>query len=99
VRWFVLDAAAISDLDSTGAEALENVGEELHRRGIVFALARAEPPLPDLLRTYGLLERIGPERLYPTARDAVTAFRAERGRPDTAAGGTEPDASPDAADA
>ncbi|HEX2325085.1 MAG TPA: hypothetical protein VHQ00_06775, partial [Chloroflexota bacterium] len=39
------------------------------------------PPLPDLLRKYGLLERIGPGRLYPTDRDAVAAFRQETGAP------------------
>jgi MFS superfamily sulfate permease-like transporter len=81
LQWFVLDASAITDLDSTGAEALETVVEDLHRQGIVFALARAQPPLPDLLKTYDLLEKIGPDRLYPAARDAVTAFRRERGLP------------------
>ncbi|HEX2515806.1 MAG TPA: SulP family inorganic anion transporter [Chloroflexota bacterium] len=81
VRWVVLDAAAVSDVDSTGADALENTIDTLQEHGIVFAVARAEPPLPDLLRKYGLLERIGPGRLYPTDRDAVAAFRQETGAP------------------
>jgi hypothetical protein len=46
---------------------------------VAFALARAAPPLPDLLRTYGLLEKIGPDRLYRADRDAVATFRQERG--------------------
>jgi SulP family sulfate permease len=74
IRWFVLDAEAISDIDTTGAEALEVIIEYLQKRGITFALARAEPPIPRLLERYRLTEKIDPGRLYITNRDAVEAF-------------------------
>ena len=40
VRWFVLNAEAISEVDITGADALEELREELFRRGIEVGLAR-----------------------------------------------------------
>jgi sulfate permease, SulP family len=75
VRWFVLDAEAISDIDSTGAEVLHQVLTLLANRGVAIALARANPQLPALLKRYDLLELIGENRLYPTNRHAVAALR------------------------
>jgi high affinity sulfate transporter 1 len=80
VRSFVLDAEAISDIDTTGAEGLRQILTLLANRGVIFAVARANPQLPPLLRRYGLLELIGENRLYPTNRDAVTALREEGGK-------------------
>jgi MFS superfamily sulfate permease-like transporter len=88
VQWIVLDAAAITDLDTTGAEALEQTIEALHKRGVTFAIARSEPPLPELLETYGLVDKIGADRMYPTDRDAVAAFQRETGRPESEAVGS-----------
>jgi SulP family sulfate permease len=76
IEWLILDAEAMHDLDSTGAEALSSVLEELQKRGTTFGLARAQEPLPSLLATYDLLDRIGHERMYATVRDAVEAFHA-----------------------
>jgi MFS superfamily sulfate permease-like transporter len=81
VEWFVLDAEAISDIDTTGAEALEQTVKTLRQTGVTFAISRASPPVPELLRTYELLEEIGEERLYMTNRDAVAAFYEETGQP------------------
>jgi MFS superfamily sulfate permease-like transporter len=75
VRCFVLDAEAISDIDTTGAEVLHQVLTLLANRGVAFALARANPQLPALLKRYDLLELIGENRLYPTNRHAVAALR------------------------
>jgi MFS superfamily sulfate permease-like transporter len=76
-RWFVLDAEAMVDIDTTGAEALHQVLGMLAKRNVTFALARANPRLPPLLKRYELLESIGENRLYPTNRHAVDAFRQE----------------------
>jgi MFS superfamily sulfate permease-like transporter len=74
VRWFVLDMEAVNDIDSTGAEALRGVINDLKSRGITFAIARAEPPAPDQLRAYGLLDEIGEEHVFLTNRSAAEAF-------------------------
>jgi high affinity sulfate transporter 1 len=75
LRWFVLNAESINDIDTTGAEALRQVIAMLHRRGVTFAIARAHAPVPELLERYELIELIGRERLYRTDREAVEAFR------------------------
>lgn len=80
-EWFVLDSEAITDIDTTGAEALEQVLEMCKRSRVVFAVSRAHGSVPDLLERYGLMEEIGEERMYGTNRDAVHAFYDETGRP------------------
>jgi MFS superfamily sulfate permease-like transporter len=75
VRWFVLNAEANVEVDSTGLGALDSLRAELTDRGIVFALARVKQDLRDALDAYGLTESIGAEHLYPTLPTAVSAFR------------------------
>jgi hypothetical protein len=59
----------------------------LANRGVTVALSRANQPTSDLLAHYHLLELIGENRLYPTNRHAIAAFRQETGqaRPETIA--------------
>jgi SulP family sulfate permease len=80
IKWFVLDAEAMSDIDTTGAEVLHQVLTLLANRDVTFAVARANPQLPPLLQRYHLLELIGENRLYPTNRHAVAALCQERGQ-------------------
>jgi high affinity sulfate transporter 1 len=91
VRWFVLDAEAITDIDTTGADALRQAIDALHKLDVTFAISRASPPIPDLLRTYDLMEEIGEEHLYLTSRDAIDAYH-------RATGGASPTAVRHAAD-
>jgi SulP family sulfate permease len=79
VKWFVFDAEAIADIDSTGAEALQESLNLLRAHGVTIAMSRANEPIPSLLRKYELLELIGENRLYPTNRHAAAAYRAEQG--------------------
>ena len=76
LKCVILDAEAISDFDSTAAEALENLDAELERLGVDLWIARANAPLRDLLKVTGLTARIGEENIYPSVRAAVTAFHA-----------------------
>src|SRR5215510_850541 len=59
VRWFLLDAQAITDIDVTGADALTRLIEELRLQGITFKIARANRPLREKLAHIGLGEHIG----------------------------------------
>jgi len=76
LRCVILDAEAISDFDSTAAEALENVDADLERLGVDLWIARANEPLRDLLTATDLIQRLGAEHIYPSVRAAVTAYRA-----------------------
>jgi sulfate permease, SulP family len=72
----VLDAEAISDFDSTAAEALEGLDGDLRRLGVELWIARANGPLRNLLEVTGLMARIGEANIYPSVRAAVAAYRA-----------------------
>jgi SulP family sulfate permease len=74
LKCVVLDAEAISDFDSTAAEALETLDADLERRGVELWIARANQPLRDLLQVTGLTKRLGKDNLYPSVRAAVMAY-------------------------
>jgi high affinity sulfate transporter 1 len=75
LKCVVLDAEAISDFDSTAAEALENVDTELERRGVELWIARANEPLRNLLQVTALTAKIGENNIHPSVRAAVSAYR------------------------
>ncbi|MCJ7501117.1 SulP family inorganic anion transporter [bacterium] len=87
VKWFVLDAEAMVDIDTTGEETLHQALTWLANRGVTVALSRANQSTAALLAHYHLLELIGEKRLYPTNRHAIAAFRKETGQatPETTA--------------
>jgi sulfate permease, SulP family len=75
VQWFVLDAEAITDVDVTGAEALEQAIASLEQGQISFVMTRVSQPIHQLLKTYDLLPHpIFPDHLYDTNRQATEAF-------------------------
>ena len=74
VRWFVLNVEANVEVDFTALEAVDAVREELTSAGVVFALARVKQDLLARLQSFGLAEKIGPERLFPTLPTAVEAY-------------------------
>jgi len=86
VKWFVLDAEAMVDIDTSGAEVLHQVLSRLAERGVTVAISRANEPTAALLAQYHLLDSIGENRLYPTNRHAIAAYRQEHGQPGPEAG-------------
>jgi len=74
LQWFALDGEAITDIDVTGAEALEQVIDWLGERSIDFAITRVSGRLEERLQTYGLLTRIGRQRIYASNREVTKAF-------------------------
>lgn len=75
LKCVILDAEAISNFDATAAEALENLDADLERRGIDLWVARANEPLRKLLQLTGLTQRLGKDKVYPSVRAAVAAYR------------------------
>lgn len=78
VEWFLLDAEAMTAVDSTGAQFLEDTRRELAAQGTLLVVARAKHPVREHLGRLGLLETIGNQRFYPSIRAAVAAFRSLR---------------------
>jgi len=75
VRWFVLDAEAMIDVDTTGAGVLRQAITLLAERDITFAVSRADQAFRSWLEKYDLMELIGESHFYPTNRHAAAAFR------------------------
>ena len=85
VAWFLLNAEAIVELDSTSSDAMAQLVRELEARHVVFAMARVKQDLRAQLVRGGLLEVIDEERMYPTLPVAVEAY--ERWRDQDQSGG------------
>jgi high affinity sulfate transporter 1 len=76
VEWFLLNAEANVELDSTGLDALEELRTELADRGVVFAMARVKQDLRDVLAPSGFIDRVGGDRVFMTLPTAVQAYAA-----------------------
>ncbi|MCU0533903.1 MAG: solute carrier family 26 protein [Hydrococcus sp. Prado102] len=74
VEWFVLDTAAIVELDITAVDMLEELRHELASGGITFALTRVKQDLYAQLKRAHFLEKIGSDRIYLTLRTAIASF-------------------------
>ena len=80
VRWFLLDAQAITDIDVTAAEALHNLNLELRQKGIALKVAHANRPLLSLLERTGLSAELKEASFFPSVHECVASFRA-KGKP------------------
>jgi high affinity sulfate transporter 1 len=79
LRWFVLDGAAIGDVDYTASSALSSTIAQLHQRHIQFVVTSLMTPVRQQLEHYGISGAAGPDAYFDTAGQAVEAFNAQRG--------------------
>ncbi|MER2510348.1 SulP family inorganic anion transporter [Amaricoccus sp.] len=77
--WFLLDASAITQTDSTAAAMLEEFRADLSERGARLAIAELNGEVRDLLDRAGLLAAVGPELIFDDLDDALRAFEANPG--------------------
>ena len=71
--WLVVDASPIAHLDSTGADTLVSLAEDLSARGVKIVLAGVAPQVRRMLERSGALDRLGVDVLSPSLRAAVEA--------------------------
>ena len=74
IRWVVLAAEPITDIDTTAAEMLGSLLDELDSRSVTLVVAEMKGRVKDRLRLYGLADRIGEQSLYPTIGSAMKAY-------------------------
>lgn len=77
-RWFLVNVEAISEVDITGLDALQELRDMCDERDVRFGLVRAKSELIEALRRHGLLTEIGEEFIFQTMPTAVVAFRAAK---------------------
>jgi len=74
IRWLVVDAEAITNVDYTAARLLKSLIPELSQRGVTLAFARVDTSLHADLVRHQLTDKIGQEYLFPRIHDALAAF-------------------------
>ncbi len=79
VRWVIIAAEPITDIDTTAAETLIEVFDELESRGIQLAFAELKGQPKDRLVTYGLYDRVGDDLFFPTLGTAIDAYVEDTG--------------------
>ena len=80
IRWVVVAAEPITDVDTTAASMLDDLVEELDGREITLALAELKDPVRERLRRYGALERVPDAHIFPTVGTAVSGYLHETGQ-------------------
>jgi high affinity sulfate transporter 1 len=93
VRWVVIAAEPMTDVDTTAAAILDDLETELATRGIVLAFAELKDPVRERLRRYGALRQVGDDRIFPTVGTAVSGYLRATGEPWTDWEADEPGAS------
>ncbi len=76
--WIVLQCEAITDIDVTAAEMLEQLDSELNAVGVHLAFAELRGRLQDLTLRYGLFKTLDRDHFYPTLEAAMAEIEAER---------------------
>ena len=77
----VIDAEAVFQTDTDGADILARLGAELRPRGISIALARVQSDVSDLWQRAGVIDAIGgPEHVFHTVKEAVDGIDAAPAR-------------------
>jgi sulfate permease, SulP family len=74
VEWFVLNTEAITEIDITATDILEELADELAARGITFAMARVKQDLYAQLKRSQLLKKISEDRIYLTLHTMIVGF-------------------------
>jgi len=75
LQWFVIDAIPISEVDVGGLYALRDLRVALDARGVTLVLAGRRTEFLNWMRSIGLYREIHEQRVFPTLRQALKAYR------------------------
>jgi len=73
--WIVIAAEPITDVDTTAADMLAELDEELNAAGTSLVFAELKDPVRAKLERYELIGPLDPDHFFPTLDAAVDAFR------------------------
>ena len=74
VRHVIIAGEPITDIDTTGAESLRDLIDDLAENHVTFVFAEIKGPVKDRLRSYGAYRDIGKENFFSTVGHAVTHY-------------------------
>lgn len=78
-RWIIVAAEPITDIDTTAADMLRDLDEDLNAEGISLVFAEMKDPVRHKLERYELTRTIEARHFFPTLTQAYKAYRAETG--------------------
>ncbi len=79
LRWVLIAAEPMTDVDTTAADVLAELDSWLNARGVSLAFAEVKDPVREKIQRYELERTIDPAHFYPTLDEAVAAYMAETG--------------------
>jgi MFS superfamily sulfate permease-like transporter len=77
-RWVVLQCEAITDIDVTAADVLEQLDVELNDQGVNIAFVELRERLKDLVYDYGLVGTLDAEHFYGSIEEALADIERQR---------------------
>ncbi len=78
-EWIVIAAEPITDVDTTAADMLADLDEELNAQGTSLVFAELKDPVRGKLQRYELIGPLDPDHFFPTLDAAIDAFREKTG--------------------
>ncbi len=78
-QWIIIAAEPITDVDTTAADMLADLDEELNAKDTSLVFAELKDPVRAKLERYELIGPLDPDHFFPTLDAAVDAFRRNTG--------------------
>jgi MFS superfamily sulfate permease-like transporter len=74
LRYILLDARGINDMDASGEEALEMLVKRIRSAKMGFAMCGIKVQVLNVMERTGLIDEIGKQHLFPDSKTAVAAL-------------------------
>ncbi|HMD75112.1 MAG TPA: SulP family inorganic anion transporter [Steroidobacteraceae bacterium] len=71
VRWFIIDAGAITDIDYSAAQSIRSLLEELAQQNVGIVFARVSPYLRSDMNRHGITPVVGEARIFGNLHEAI----------------------------
>ena len=78
-RWILIAAEPITDIDTTAADMLADLDEDLNANGTSLVFAELKNPVREKLERYELIGPLNPDHFFPTLDVAIDTFCQETG--------------------
>jgi sulfate permease, SulP family len=77
IRWFIVDAGAITDIDYSAAQSVRDLLDYLTRQRVGIVFARVSPYLRSDMDRHQITVAIGEARIFATLHEAIAAVRGD----------------------
>jgi MFS superfamily sulfate permease-like transporter len=72
VRWFIVDAGAITDIDYTAAQCIRDLLADLARQNVAVIFGRVNPYLRSDMDRHGITATVGADNVFATLHEAIS---------------------------